>query len=68
MKIGELIDKMFIDKLEVPAKCSDGSEVSIRLFNVVLHGNGALKDFEVQNIHVSPCGVFVTAEVAERSA
>ena len=68
MTVGELIDKFFIDKLEVPAKFSDGSNVEICFFNITLHGNGALKDFEVQNIHVFPLGVSVEAKVAERSA
>ena len=63
MTVGELIDKFFIDKLEVPAKFSDGSNVEICFFNITLHGN----DFEVQNIHVFPLGVSVEAKVAKRS-
>ena len=69
MNVGELIDKMIIDDQSLPVKYSDGcKKEDVCRFSFTLHGHGALRDYEVQNISVSPYGVFVNAKAAERSA
>lgn len=69
MTVGELIDTLVIEDQALPVKYSDGcTKADLCLFDFVLHGHGTLRDYKVQEIRVSPYGVFVKAEVAERSA